>query len=491
MRKVAISSLFLILCLFSVNGQNKFFKLYADNGYDFGQGIVQLSDSSYVVTGASTSFQDSPSQVFMLKVDKSGNHEWSKHYGGEESDYGRRVLSWNDSVFYLLGYTNSFGQGGFDLYMVKVDKFGNELGQKTYGYEGWDRLNDALLTPDSSIVMVGESTSTSTSNRDFYIVKTDKNGDTLWTRKMGSDGDDFLNAVLQYDATTFYAVGGHYNQDSSLVKAAVVKFNDQGDVLWLKEFGGYGEYYLNDFYLKDGKLFAGGTRKHPTDGDQDEFLLRIFDDGSYFMYDAEVHKPGDVEYVAVTLYGAETNAYVVSEFRDEFSANNSQDAGYTRFNNDLDWEWGNPSVPFVIVNFMQDDEFGEIVPTSDGGWVSTGYINSQEHGGSLLYILKVGPNDDFPVLDLSNVNSLVSLQQLDGASVFGVYPNPAQDLVNIRFMNDGNYKIAVSDVNGRVLYTTSTSGSTTLFVEAWERGVYLLAITDEAGRTAVTRVALH
>jgi hypothetical protein len=140
---------------------------------------------------------------------------------------------------------------------------------------------------------------------------------------------------------------------------------------------------------------------------------------------------------------------------------------------------------------MQDDEFGEIVPTSDGGWVSTGYINSQEHGGSLLYILKVGPNDDFPVLDLSNVNSLVSLQQLDGASVFGVYPNPAQDLVNIRFMNDGNYKIAVSDVNGRVLYTTSASGSTTLFVEAWERGVYLLAITDEAGRTAVTRVALH
>ena len=185
MRKVAISSLFLILCLFSVNGQNKFFKLYADNGYDFGQGIVQLSDSSYVVTGASTSFQDSPSQVFMLKVDKSGNHEWSKHYGGEESDYGRRVLSWNDSVFYLLGYTNSFGQGGFDLYMVKVDKFGNELGQKTYGYDGWERLNDALLTPDSSIVMVGESTSTSTSNRDFYIVKTDKNGDTLWTRKMG------------------------------------------------------------------------------------------------------------------------------------------------------------------------------------------------------------------------------------------------------------------------------------------------------------------
>jgi hypothetical protein len=197
--------------VFPAAGQIKFFKVFSDNGYDFGQGVVQLDDSSYMVTGASTSFEDSPSQVFLLKADKEGNHVWSKHYGGSETDFGRRVLNWNDSVFFLTGYTNSFGAGAYDFYMVKVDENGEFIDQKTYGYEGWEKLNDALITPDSSLVLVGESTSTSNSNRDFYIVKTDKNGDTLWTRKFGSSGEDFLNAVVQLDATSFYAVGGHFN----------------------------------------------------------------------------------------------------------------------------------------------------------------------------------------------------------------------------------------------------------------------------------------
>ena len=81
-----------ILSPILVSGQIDFYKIYTNNGYDFGQGIVQLEDSSYLITGSSSSFQNGASQAFLLKVDSLGNYNWSKNFGGSESEGGRRVL---------------------------------------------------------------------------------------------------------------------------------------------------------------------------------------------------------------------------------------------------------------------------------------------------------------------------------------------------------------------------------------------------------------
>ena len=82
----------LIISAFQVNAQNAFYKLYSNNGYDFGEGIAQLEDSSFIVTGTSSSFTDGPSQAFLLKVDSVGEYQWSLPYGGTEEDGARRVL---------------------------------------------------------------------------------------------------------------------------------------------------------------------------------------------------------------------------------------------------------------------------------------------------------------------------------------------------------------------------------------------------------------
>ena len=78
--KLRIIILFLIFA-HSVNAQISFFKTYGENGFDFGHGIIQLADSSYVITGSSSSFQDAPSRAFMLKVDSMGQYIWSRSFG--------------------------------------------------------------------------------------------------------------------------------------------------------------------------------------------------------------------------------------------------------------------------------------------------------------------------------------------------------------------------------------------------------------------------
>ncbi|NBU90695.1 MAG: hypothetical protein EBS12_04520, partial [Flavobacteriia bacterium] len=124
--------------------QNNFFKMYSGSGYDRGEGIVQLEDSSYAITGSSSSWGES-SQAFLLKIDTAGNYLWSQSYGGAESEAGKRVLYNADLGFYIAGFSNSFGSGDFDAYLVKTDLNGNKLWEKTYGKpSNWERINDAI-----------------------------------------------------------------------------------------------------------------------------------------------------------------------------------------------------------------------------------------------------------------------------------------------------------------------------------------------------------
>lgn len=133
-----------------------FFKYFSGTGYDTGQGIAQLEDSSYIITGLSGSFGEN-SEAFLLKLSKAGQYQWSNHYGGNEADWGRRVLYNQDLGYYIVGNSNSYSSGDYDALVVKTDLLGNQLWSKTYGTGNWEQINDAVFASDSGIVMVGSS----------------------------------------------------------------------------------------------------------------------------------------------------------------------------------------------------------------------------------------------------------------------------------------------------------------------------------------------
>jgi hypothetical protein len=210
---------FSLIVSFNSFEQISFYKLFTDNGYDFGQGVVQLEDSSYVLTGSSSSFYTESSQVFLLKIDSLGNKIWSTNYGGTGSDWGRRVLYKKNVGFFIAGYTNSIGEGGFDYYLIKTDESGNFEWEKSYGSYGWEKVHDAALTRDTGVVMVGETSSNLSDNQDVYIVRTNQIGDTLWTKTMGGNSDDFATSIEPYRDSLFLISGTKYIEDSLVNKA--------------------------------------------------------------------------------------------------------------------------------------------------------------------------------------------------------------------------------------------------------------------------------
>ena len=111
----------IVFVLFPVlaSAQISFYRNYSDNSYDFGQGVVQLEDSSYVITGTSGSFTGH-GQAFLMLVDSVGNRKWSNHFGGSENEWGRRVLHQDNFGYFVCGHSNSFGSGDYDFYLVKT-----------------------------------------------------------------------------------------------------------------------------------------------------------------------------------------------------------------------------------------------------------------------------------------------------------------------------------------------------------------------------------
>ena len=176
---------FIALTSISLSQNIHFIKSYGNNGYDFGRDIKQDIDTGYIATGSSSSFWSANADAFLLKVDSLGNFKWSYNYGGTGSEWGEAVLPTSDGGYAVGGYTNSYGAGGFDFYFVKTNEFGVPQLEKTYGGPDWDKAYDMVQLPDSSYILVGETFSYGNGNNDVYIVRIDQYGDTIWTQSYG------------------------------------------------------------------------------------------------------------------------------------------------------------------------------------------------------------------------------------------------------------------------------------------------------------------
>lgn len=469
---------------FHSEAQVSFFKIFSNEGYDYGEGVTEWKDSSYYVCGTSSSFNDAPSDAFLLKLSKTGDFEWSRNYGGSESDLGRRVLNWRDSIFFIAGYSNSGNNGDFNFALWKVDTLGNLIAAKQINYSGWERLNDALIVQDSALYLVGETNATDNGFTNGYIVKTDLNGDSLWTVNLGGTGDDVLNALVAKNDTSFYALGATYVADSNATKGWIVHFDHHGTILWSNYYGLDHHYALNDAYLQFGNIYAVGTHTYRPLGDQDEFLL-VTDLAGTMLNETAVHSDGDVFYDQVVEYGSGGKVYIASHYKNQYSVAYSTDVGITRFYDNLVWD-----MAYVNVGFIDEEFNNDLLATKDGGAIAVGYTTLSGLGGSGVYVLKIGPNDDFPVVDQTNVTGLLDVIEFSLEEVqASMFPNPANETVTIQ-LNEVAHCI-IRSTQGQEVYAGSMEATAQVTVSDWKAGMYFVTLILQDGRQATMKLLVQ
>jgi hypothetical protein len=171
-------------------------------GFNYGHSVQETSDSGYIMTGvAYINYYDSTrhKDVFIVKTDSFGVEEWRKFFGGTADDLSASVKQDNSGNYFVSGTTSSYGVGTEpNMYLIKLDPAGNTLWEKTYGGNLEEKGTGLWVTKDGGCIMTGRSNSFSASGDfDGYIVKTNANGDTLWTNTYVGTGEETISSVQQ------------------------------------------------------------------------------------------------------------------------------------------------------------------------------------------------------------------------------------------------------------------------------------------------------
>ena len=198
---------------------------------------VQLTiDGGFIAVGGTSSFSADSVDVYLLKLNNSGDTLWTRQYGGSGNDGGLAIESTSDSGYIIAGYTSSYGQGNYDVWLIRINSIGDTLWTKTFGGQNSDLGYSVQQTLDNGFIVVGSFDGGA--NQQVFLIKTDSYGDSLWTRKYGSTGLEHGLSIQQTTDGGFIIAGATQSFGSGGYDIWLLKTDQYGDTTWTKTYGG-------------------------------------------------------------------------------------------------------------------------------------------------------------------------------------------------------------------------------------------------------------
>lgn len=218
----------------------------------------------YLISGFVETTQNSY-QALAMKCDANGDTIWTKSYGGSQWDFCNAAIGLSDGGFALAGQTYSQGNGNGDFYLIRINSGGDTLWTKTYGGAEADEANSVAVTADGGFILAGNTESYGAGGVDMYVVRTDLNGDTLWTRTYGGVEDDICNAVAVMASGDFVIVGGSFNFTPGKSDFVLRREEESGTNVWVKTDSRPGDNFLTDLIIEPSTQYVTVTG-YLTDG---------------------------------------------------------------------------------------------------------------------------------------------------------------------------------------------------------------------------------
>ncbi len=261
---------------------------FGGGGQERGYSVRPTPDEGYIAAGFTYSFGSGYEDIYLVRTDSLGSTLWIRNYGGVSSDVGRCVRSTPDGGFVIAGYTSSFGTSDWQFFLVRTDAAGDTLWTRTYGGVNGAGCFSACLTPDSGYLLAGiEWTGSSSGVR---LVKTNAAGDTLWTRTHvladGADGQ----CVMPVRGGGYVVAGDVFSGTNDIL---LVRIDESGETLWTRTYGGGGhEYGYGVRQTRDGGFVVVGSTDSYGAGGADAYLIRTDADGDT-LWTRTYGGPGD------------------------------------------------------------------------------------------------------------------------------------------------------------------------------------------------------
>lgn len=170
-------------------------KTYGETGTQVGYSTIQTNEGGYAIAGSIE--QGNSNDFLLIKTSSEGDFQWSKTYGGPDSEVAYSVVQTKDGGYALTGFTRSYGAGDIDSWLVKTDSSGTLQWSKTYGGIAHDQAESVVQTDDGGYAIAGYTESSGNDGGDFWLVKTDSDGEVLWDKTYGGTEADYAYALVK------------------------------------------------------------------------------------------------------------------------------------------------------------------------------------------------------------------------------------------------------------------------------------------------------
>ena len=404
------------------NGDFLWQKFYGTPEIEKAMDAIMTPQGDIFIVGTTTQYYSKSYQVYFLGLDSYGQIITANTYGGVDWEFGYGLCQTTDSTFAIVGETYSYGHGQSDIYVLKVNRQGDTLWTKTYGGSLEDRAKSIKLMPDSSLIIAGASKSYGNGTYDYYFLRINQIGDTLWSRILHHITDaEFMDVLVNPDASLVFC---GYQKDSADTYRdnALIKFSEQGDLYWnhCYHFHESSDAYASTIVSRpNGNIIFGGTSTYRPTAD-----ARVIesDSGGWF----------------------ESSTFI--------GTNDADDFGYK------------------ITQDLFHGEYYFMIGSTKGYGVSMSGLFFVRFDSSLYY-------DTTRIVDLPTaISSESNSQQIL------LYPNPAQSQIYIQLSEYlGISDLRIYDLNGREVIHKSIIGGATIKIDihSLSNGFYQIRITND------------
>ena len=289
---------FILLFLFALipfkgSAQDVFQKFYGSRDGDQGYAIINSADGNFVIAGSYETDGLGTAIYLLTKVTPTGDTLWVKTFGlrsdtsvariDRHSTLGMKsygIVECADNGYLLTGAAFEVGFGADDVYMVKTDADGELLWSKAYGGSNEDYGNSLARTRDNGFIVGGATESFRVAIRDGYVLRLDEFGDTLWTLTIGGSSIDEIKSIIETEEGDFIATGSTFSSGAGNSDVSLVKISAAGNIVWEKTYGGLANDYGNEVIeTSTGYVIAGASVSFGY-GEEDAYLISVDFDGN-------------------------------------------------------------------------------------------------------------------------------------------------------------------------------------------------------------------
>ncbi len=362
---------------------NTFKKTFGGSNSDYGHSLALTSDGGFIITGLTLSFGDTLGDVYIIKTDGEGTEQWTKIINGSNEEGGNSIVQTTDGGYFIVCHTESYGAGDCDAWAIKTDHSGNVQWDRTSGGLNDDVGFHGIQTSDGNYVMTGVNRTNDWMGSAF-LVKYNANGDTLWTKNFTQfQGEIGMRIAEAADGDYVIACRISTTLTSSPDDILILKTDADGNLLWSKNIGGAGSEGAYGFIsTTDGGFIVAGSSTSFGAGDQDAYLVKINSSGvQQWSRNYGGLNDDEASFVAATGDGG----YIISGSTKSFG--DSLDIFLIKTD-----AYGNQQWMKTIgdANYMESANW--IVACADGGYAMTGYKQQTGTTDADLFFVKTDKN---------------------------------------------------------------------------------------------------